>query len=392
MFKSATLSQLTAGFVAILVGCTSTVVLIFQAAAITGASTAEVSSWLLSLGIGMGITCIGFSLYYRIPILTAWSTPGAALLITSLSGATLPETIGIFIFSASLSLLAGITGFFEKIMSHIPRSFAAAMLAGILLHFGTNIFVAMQNQFLLVCAMFFAYLMGKRFFPRFVILVVLLLGIIIVNVKGLCHISNFHLAMSKPIFTAPVFTVAKLIGVGIPLFIVTMVSQNIPGFAVIRTAGYKAPVSSIITVNGLVNLILAPFGAFAINLAAITAAICLSKEADADPTTRYKATMYGGIFYLLFGLFSATVVMVFSALPQELILAIAGLALLSTIGNSLQAAVEDESQREPALITFLVSASGISLFGIGAAFWGLVAGFIALVFLKAFKTKVFATS
>jgi benzoate membrane transport protein len=387
MHKAFSLSNVVAGFVAVLVGFTSSVAIIFQAAAAAGATPAEISSWILALGIGMGITCIGFSLYYRIPILTAWSTPGAALLVTSLSGVSMPEAIGAFIFSAILIILSGFTGFFEKVITRIPRSLAAAMLAGILLQFGTHIFIVMQHQFLLVCAMLISYLIGKRIFPRFVILIVLLLGIIISEMKGLIHLNNFHMALSASIFTTPEFSIPVLISIGIPLFIVTMTSQNIPGIAVMNTAGYHPPISPLITWTGFTNLLLAPFGGFAINLAAITAAICVSKEADHDPNKRYKSAVFAGIFYLIAGLFGATVVALFAALPKELVLAIAGIALLGTIGMSLKNSLEDDTQREPAVITLLVSASGISLFGIGAAFWGLVAGILSLFILNSYKER-----
>ncbi len=387
MLKATSFSHMTSGLVAVIVGYASSVAIIFQAAAGAGATPAEISSWLLALGVGMGLTSIGLSLYYRIPIMTAWSTPGAALLVIGLSGASMPEAIGAFIVSAVLIILSGVTGFFEKAIAHIPRSLAAAMLAGILFQFGTNIFVAMQQQLLLVVTMFITYLIAKYLFPRFAILIVFLLGTLIAGLMGLFHLEHLNITLSAPILTTPEFTFATIIGIAIPLFLVTMTSQNIPGLAVIKASGYEAPVSSIISWTGLINLLIAPFGGFAINLAAITAAICLSKGADPNPTTRYKAAVCAGAFYLIAGLFGATVVTLFMAMPRPLVLAIAGLALLTSIGNSLKTAIDDESQCEAALITFLVSASNISLFGIGAAFWGLVAGVFALIILKLFKNK-----
>ncbi|KTC76922.1 benzoate/H(+) symporter BenE family transporter [Legionella brunensis] len=382
MFKHFTFSTITAGFVAVMVGFTSTAVIVFQAAAAAGATPAEVSSWLLALGIGMGSTCIGLSLYYRVPILTAWSTPGAALLVTSLSGVSMPEAIGAFIFSGLLIFLSGITGWFEKALTYIPRALTSAMLAGILLHFGMNVFVAMQEQFLLVCVMLVAYLLGKRLFPRYVILWVLVLGALIAESKGLFHFENFHFALSTPVLTIPQFSWSVLISIGIPLFVVTMTSQNIPGIAVLHASGYRPPISPLISWTGLTTLLLAPWGGYAFNLAAISAAICAGPEAHSLPEKRYLAAVYAGVFYIITGLCGATVVALFSAFPKELILAIAGLALLGPIANSLKAAIDDEPQREAALITFLVSASGISLYGIGAAFWGLVSGVLSLVLLN----------
>lgn len=387
MSKYFSLSQLTAGFVAVMVGFTSSVIIIFQAATTAGATPNEISSWLLALGIGMGVTSIGLSLFYRNPILTAWSTPGAALLITSLSGVSMAEAIGAFLFSALLITLSGVTGFFERVMTHIPRSIAAAMLAGILFHFGTNTFIAMQHHFFLVFTMFIAYLFSKRFFPRFAILIVLLLGMMLAYSQGLLRLEHLHIALSSPIFTMPVFSLPVLISIGLPLYIVTMTSQNIPGVAVIHAEGYQPNISSIISVTGITNLLIAPFGGFALNLAAITAAICMSKEADPNPANRYKAAVVAGIFYLIAGLFGATVAALFATFPHELIAAIAGLALLGTLGASIKTAIQEDSEREAALVTLLVSASGISLFGIGAAFWGLVAGIICLSFTKICNEK-----
>jgi len=389
MRRAFSLSNITAGFIAVLIGVTSSIVLVFQAASAAGASTAEISSWIFAIGVGVGLSCIGLSLYYRIPILTAWSTPGAALLITSLSGVTMSQAIGAFIFSSLLTILAGVTGLFEKTMSRIPRSLASAMLAGILLHFGINIFTSMQHQFILVFTMFMTFLIGKKLFPRFAILIVMCLGMSISYMQGLFHLDHFHMAFSTPSWTMPTFSLSTMLGIGIPLFIVTMTSQNLPGVAIIHASDYRPPISSIMSWMGLTNLVFAPFGGFTINLAAITAGICLGKEADPDPTQRYKSAIFAGICYLLVGLFGATIVALFTALPTEFILALAGLALLNTINASLKTALEDDKQREAALITLLVTASGITLFGIGAAFWGLIAGIISLALLKSYKNLAF---
>ncbi len=385
IFKDISLTAIIAGFVAVLVGFTSSAVIVFHAAESAGATPAEVSSWLGALGVGMGVTTIGLSLYYRIPVLTAWSTPGAALLATSLQGVPMAEAIGAFLFSAMLITLCGITGWFERVMSRIPMSIAAAMLAGVLLQFGMDVFVSMTSRFLLVFSMFIMYLICKRLLPRYAIVLVLLWGVFVAWSQELLQFDTFEFAVTELVFVAPSFSASTMIGVGIPLFIVTMASQNIPGIAVMRASGYRPPVSSSTTWTGAATLVLAPFGGFALNLAAITAAICMGKEAHEDPDKRYIAAISAGIFYLLTGAFAATVTAVFAAFPKELVLAIAGLALLSTIAGSLSAAMEDVDQREPALITFLVTASGVSLFGIGSAFWGLIAGALALF---AFKRKL----
>lgn len=379
LLKDFSASAIIAGFVTVLVGFTSSAVIIFQAAAALGATPAQTASWMWALGLGMGLTCILPSLRYRVPIVTAWSTPGAAMLITSAAGVPMAEAIGAFIVSAALIALAGFSGAFEKAMKRIPVSLASGMLAGVLLRFGLDAFVSLKTQFALVLAMFVTYLAMRRLQPRYAVIAALAVGIVIAAAQGLLHMDGVTLQLAQPVWTTPAFSASSLIGVALPLFIVTMASQNIPGVAVLRASGYQAPISPIIGLTGVTTLVLAPFGAFALNLAAITAAICMGREAHEDPARRYTAAIAAGGFYLLIGLFGATVSAVFAAFPKELVLAIAGLALLGTIGNGLASALRDEHERESALITFLVTASGVTLFGVGSAFWGLVAGVVAML-------------
>jgi benzoate membrane transport protein len=256
------------------------------------------------------------------------------------------------------------------------------MLAGILFQFGVDVFISLQSQFALVFGMFLVYLVAKKMVPRYAILVVLLVGLILCQIQGLLDFSNFSLHIATPQLVTPKFSLGALIGIGIPLFVVTMVSQNIPGIAVLRTAGYQAPISPLISWTGIATLILAPFGGFAINLAAITAAICTGTEAHEDPQKRYLAGLSTGVFYLFLGIFGAAVAALFSAFPSEFVLTLAGLALMTTIANSLHTAISVTATREAAVITFLVTASGITLFGIGAAFWGMVAGVMAMFVFK----------
>lgn len=368
------LSSVSAGFIAVLVGYTSSAAIIFQAAAAAGASPAEIASWLWALGVGMGVTCIGLSLRYRSPVLTAWSTPGAALLVTGLAGVPMAEAIGAFLFASLLITLAGFSGAFERIMRHVPKTLAAAMLAGVLLRFGVDLFAALPAQGWLVGPMFAGFVVARRFVPRYAVPLTLLLGLAIAAGQGSIRLDEVRVELASPVFTWPVFAPATLIGVGLPLFIVTMASQNLPGLAVLRINGYTTPASPLIGWTGLTGVLLAPFGGFSFNLAAITAAICMSRDADPDPAQRYRAAVWAGVFYLITGLLGATVASLFVAFPRALVLSIAGLALLGTIGNSLAGALADEKERDAALITFLVTASGISLFGVGSAFWGLLLG------------------
>ena len=368
---------LAAGFITVLVGYTSSAAIVFQAARAGGATPAELTSWLMMLGLAMGGTCIGLSLRYRMPIVTAWSTPGAALLANSLLGYSMHQAVGAFIFSAALITLAGATGWFERAMRHIPLSIAAAMLAGVLLRFGMGVFTALQARVELVLPMFLVYLLMRRMLPRYAIVAVLLVGLAIAAATNTLHLGGISTAIGSPVWIAPAFDLKALVSVGMPLFVVTMASQNMPGVAVLRSSGYEPPVSALVGWTGLVNLLLAPFGCFSVNLAAISAAICTGKEAHEDPKQRYLASVAAGGFYLLLGLAGGSVGAVLFALPHELVLAVAGIALFGAIASGFALAMREEAQREPALIAFLVTASGVTLAGIGSAFWGLVAGTLA---------------
>lgn len=382
LLKDFSASAVIAGFVTVLVGFTSSAVIVFQAAQALRASPTEIGSWMCALGLGMGLTSILLSLRYRVPVVTAWSTPGAAMLITTAAGVPMGEAVGAFLTSAGLITLCGFTGWFERIINRIPISIASGMLAGVLLRFGLDVFIAMQTQFVMTFAMFCAYLLTRRVLPRYAVISALALGTFIAGVQGLLQVDTIRLQLAEPVLTLPQFSIDALVGVALPLFVVTMASQNVPGVAVIRASGYSVPISPLIGWTGAATLVLAPFGAFALNLAAITAAICMGREAHEDPAKRYVAAVAAGVFNIVIGLFGATVVAVFAAFPKELVQAIAGLALLGTIGNGLAAALSHEGEREPALVTFLVTASGVALFGIGSAFWGLVAGALSLAVLQ----------
>ncbi|MDR0184244.1 benzoate/H(+) symporter BenE family transporter [Lysobacter arvi] len=371
-------SAIAAGFVTVLVGFASSAAIVFQAAQSLGATPAQIGSWIWALGLGMGLTCIGLSLRYRMPVVTAWSTPGAAMLIGSAAGLPLSDAVGAFVLSASMIAVAGFSGFFERMIGRIPVSLASGMLAGVLLRFGLDTFAALRSQAGLVLAMLVAYLLMRRFAPRYAVIATLLVGIGVAGAAGLLRMEGLSLELARPVFVAPTWSIGAVAGIALPLFIVTMASQNVPGVAAIRAAGYPVPISPVIGWTGVANVLLAPFGAFALNLAAITAAICMGREAHEDPARRYVASVAAGVFYIVVGLSGATVVALFAAFPKELIVAIAGIALLGTLGSSLAMALREESEREAALVTFLVTASGLSLWGIGSAFWGIVAGVVTL--------------
>ena len=379
--KDFSMSAASAGFIAVLIGFASSIAIVFQAAVASGANAEQIESWVWALGIGMGLCTFGLSLYYKRPLIIVWSTPGAALIAASLSGSdsSLEQATGTFIFVGLLIVIVGVSGLFKKLMSYIPLSIASAMLAGILLQFGIGIFSAMNNMPVLVILMFATYVAMKYYLPRYTILVVLLVGTLYCLQTDALTLSQIDWSFATPQWVTPEFSLASIIGIGIPLFIVTMASQNLPGVAILKSSGYSQQnVSPIITTTGLSTLAFAPFGGFTFNLAAITAAICTSEEAHIDPSRRYIAGVSAGVFNIIAGLFGAAVVSLFAAFPHSMVAALAGLALLSTIANSLKAALQVDSEREAALVTFLLSASSLSFFGIGSAFWGVVVGMLVL--------------
>ncbi|SAL43399.1 benzoate/H(+) symporter BenE family transporter [Caballeronia humi] len=382
-FSDTSVSAVVAGFVAMMTGYTSSLVLMFQAGRAAHLTDAQISSWIWALSIGMAVCTIGLSLRYRAPIVIAWSTPGAALLVSSLPNVAYAEAIGAFIVCAVLLTLVGLSGLFDTIMRRIPAGIASALLAGILFEIGIEIFRAAQFQTALVLAMFFTYLVAKRLVPRYAIPLTLVAGIAVAGALGLLDFSRFHVALARPVFTMPVFSIAAAVSIGIPLFVVAMASQNVPGVAVLRADGYTTPSAPLIATTGLASLVLAPFGSHGVNLAAITAAICTGPEAHADRSKRYMAAVWCGIFYLLAGVFGATIAALFAAFPKALVVSVAALALFGSIMSGLANAMHDARQREAALVTFMVTASGLTLLSIGSAFWGLVAGVLTQIVLNA---------
>ena len=386
-FRDLSPSSFTAGFIAVLVGFTSSVAIVLQAALAFKASPAELASWMWALCLGMGLCTLVPSLWLRKPVMVAWSTPGAAVLATAglAGGFSMAEAVGAFMVSAALITLCGVTGWFERVMNRLPLAIASGLLAGVLARFGMQAFTAAQTALPLVLTMLLTYLLGKRLTPRYAVPLTLLVAVAFVAVSPGLSGAGIEWGLAKPVLVLPVFTLSAAISLALPLFVVTMASQNLPGVAAIQAAGYSGPdvhdgipISKIITLTGLATLVLAPFGGFALNLSAITAAICMGREAHPDPARRYTAAVSCGLLYVLIGVMGAAVTGVLLAFPKELIAAIAGLALLGTIGNALALALRDEQHREAALVTFLVTLSGVAIAGVGSAFWGVLAGALAL--------------
>ncbi|MDR9890407.1 benzoate/H(+) symporter BenE family transporter [Pseudenterobacter timonensis] len=374
-----------AGFVAVLVGYASSAAIVWQAALAAGATPAQSAGWMTALGVGMGISTLALSFWYKAPVLTAWSTPGAALLATSLHNVTLAETIGIFIFANALILLCGITGLFARLMRIIPPALAAAMLAGVLLRFGLTAFSHLEDRFVLCGSMLLAWIVAKALAPRYAIIATLLAGGVVAWLEGdvVTSALNFSFVMPQPV--APAFHLSTLISVGLPFFLVTMTSQNAPGFATLQAAGYRVAVSPLIVVTGGLALLLSPFGVYSICIAAITAAICQSPDAHPDRDKRWLAAAAAGLFYLLAGVAGGSIAGLLTALPAGWVEILAGLALLGTIAGSLAQALSQPNERDAAIVTFLVTASGVTLAGIGSAFWGLIAGGLCTVAFSRFR-------
>ncbi|MCE4054541.1 benzoate/H(+) symporter BenE family transporter [Pseudomonas sp. Au-Pse12] len=375
--KDLSLSAVIAGLIAVIISYAGPLIIVFQAAREAHLPSDQVSSWIWAISIGSGLTGLLLSWRLKVPVITAWSTPGAALLVSMLPTVSLPQAIGAYVVASLIIAVVGLSGAFDKLMSRLPKAIAAAMLAGILFRFGAGLFTSVTLQPALVLAMIAAYLLGKRCSPRYAILAVLLVGCAMAAGLGEFNGGSITLALAEPIFIAPEWNWHAIVNIGLPLALVTLTGQYVPGMAVMRSAGYTTPARSIVSWTAITSALLAPFGSHGINLAAITAAICTGREAHEDPNKRYIAGIACGLFYILMGIFGATLASVFAALPKELIAALAGLALFGAISAGLSGAMADEKQREAALITFLVTASGMSFLGLAAAFWGLIFGLVA---------------
>lgn len=374
MFQHFQLSHLTAGFTAVLVGYTSSVVLVIQAATAAGSTPGHVTSWLLILGLTMGLTTIGFSWYFKLPILTAWSTPGAAMLITAAPDYTLQENIGAFIVSGVLIFLTGLIKPINRWLSNIPSQIATAMLAAILLPFCLKAFTPLGDSPLIFFSMLFAFLAGKFLAPKYTMLILLIIGIGNALYFYDFNAQSVDFTLSLPRWETPTFSLNAMLNIAFPLYIITMLSQNLPGIAMISSYGYKIKTAPLFLGTGFANMLSAPFGGFSANLAAISAAICMNEEVDRDASKRYKATIWAGIFYLIAGCWASTVVSLFLLLPTTIMQILAGLALFGTLLMCLKNSFASGKEVEPALLTFLITLSGVTFLGVNSPILGLIAG------------------
>ncbi|KQK28943.1 benzoate transporter [Bosea thiooxidans] len=371
-----------AGLISVIVNYGGTFILVFQAAKVAGLSPELTASWVWSVSIGVGLTGLFLSWRHREPIITAWSTPAAAFLVSALATTPYAEAVGAYMISAAAFVALGLSGCFERVIRLIPPAIASGLLAGILLQFGIGAFGGANVDPLLVGLLVVAYVVLKRFSARYAVVGILILGLTFLLTQDRVDLSGLRLQLAAPVFTMPAFSLNALLSVALPLFLITLTGQYMPGMLVLRNDGFKTSANPIVTVTGLGSLIMAPFGSHAFNIAAITAAIATGKEAHEDPTKRWLAGIAAGCFYVLVGVFGVTLAAVFMAFPATFITTLAGLALLGTIGGSLAGAMADPASREAALITFLASAANIKLLGIGGAFWGLLIGFAAYLVLN----------
>lgn len=371
-----------AGLISVIVNYGGTFILVFQAAKVAGLSPELTASWVWSISIGVGVTGMILSWMSREPIITAWSTPAAAFLVTALVATPYAEAVGAYLISAAAFVALGLSGWFERVIRLIPPGIAAGLLAGILLQFGIRAFGGMSIDPLLAGLLILAYVVFKRFSARYAVVGILVLGLAFLLLQERVDLSGLQLKLATPVFTMPAFSLNALLSVALPLFLITLTGQYMPGMLVLRNDGFKSSANSIVTITGLGSLLMASFGSHAFNIAAITAAIATGREAHEDPSKRWIAGIAAGVCYILVGLFGVTLAAVFMAFPATFITTLAGLALLGTIGGSLATALADVKTREASLITFLASAANITLLGIGGAFWGLVIGLIAHVVLN----------
>lgn len=371
-----------AGFITFLIGISVSAVLVIQGAQTLGATPEQISSWLWALGLSIGVSGLVLSWKYRYPVATAWSTPGIALIIATGSHYSLSAAIGAFIVCGILTAFVGFSGLFQRLLSKIPMSLSCAMLAGILLKFGIQLFTDLQQSWAFILTLLAIYLIAKRLWPRYCIVLTVVAAMILCPVFMPFQFPHLSWSLAKPVWISPEFSASTILGLALPLFIINMSSQFLPGIGMIKSYGYQPHTNSLVGWIGVSQTILAPFGAFSVCLAAISAAVSLDDQVHPDPKRRYIAGMSCGLFYILMGLFATTLTGLLMAFPKIFIVTLAGIALLGTISHNIAIAFKEPQDREPALLTFLMSASGVQFFGIGSAFWGLLLGIVVAIILN----------
>jgi benzoate membrane transport protein len=380
-FKDFSISAVAAGFLAVLVSYSGPLIIFFTAAQSAQVSPEMISSWVWAISIGAAVSGIALSWWFKVPVVTAWSAPGTVLLVSLFPAMTLNQAAGAYITAAVILFLIGISGYFDKLMRAIPKGIAAAMMAGILFQFGTGAFKSVESAPALAFGMLLAYLFLKRVVPRYCIVLLLVVGVVLAVLLEGASLNGVTLALATPMFIEPEWTWSATLSLAIPLVLVSLTGQFLPGMAILQQSGYNTPARPLIAGISLVSIPVAFFGGITIVIAAITAAMCTGKEAHENPDKRYVAGIANGVFYLLGACFAGTIVLLFTALPSTFIAVLAGLALVGAIGSNIVGAVSDADHREASVITFLATASGMTFLGLGSAFWGVVIGTAAYLVL-----------
>ncbi|NUF83815.1 benzoate/H(+) symporter BenE [Acinetobacter seifertii] len=371
------ISATVAGFLAVLISYSGPLIIFFQAAQRAHVSTDMMVSWIWGISIGAAVSGIYLSIKYKTPVITAWSAPGTALLVTLFPNVSLNEAVAAYITSAIVIFLIGVTGYFDKLLKWIPQDVAAGMMAGILFQFGISLFTASDSMPFIVFSMLIVFLIAKRLMPRYTMIWVLVSGVLLSLILGKMNPVDVSFSLAIPQWISPEWTWNSTLNLAVPLILVSLTGQFLPGMAIMKLSGYDTPAKPIITVTSIASLAVACVGGITIVLASITAALCMGKDAHELKEKRYIAGIANGIFYILGGLFAGSIVMLFSLLPKELVAALAGLALLGAIATNISVAMKNDSQRDAALITFLATASGMHFLGLSSVFWGICIGVIA---------------
>ncbi|WP_295479431.1 benzoate/H(+) symporter BenE family transporter [uncultured Pseudomonas sp.] len=383
LFKDVSLSAVVAGCIATLISYAGPLVIIFQAADSAQLSHAQLSSWIWAISIGSALLGAWLSLRFRVPVVVAWSIPGSALLVSQLPQIGLDQAVGAYLMASLLLWLVGVSGAFDRLIARLPGSIAAGMQAGILFSFGVALFESLPARPWLVLAMFATYVLMRRLLPRYAVMAVLLVGVLVTWLGGEFRADALVLGLATPTLIEPQFSLQGFFNLALPLVLVALTGQFMPGMAVLRNAGYQTPASPLIGATALGSAVLAPFGCHGLNLAAVTASLCTGREAHDNPRRRYIAALSGSLLYLVFGIAGATLVSLFAAFPRELVAALAGLALFGAISEALGRSTVQVEERDAGLFTFLVTASGVSFLGLSAAFWGLLAGLVVHLAMNA---------
>lgn len=371
------ISATVAGFLAVLISYSGPLIIFFQAAQRAHVSTDMMVSWIWGISIGAAVSGIYLSIKYKTPVITAWSAPGTALLVTLFPHISLNEAVAAYITSAIVIFLIGVTGYFDKLLKWIPQDVAAGMMAGILFQFGIGLFTASDSMPFIVFSMLIVFLIAKRLMPRYTMIWVLGAGILLSLILGKMNPVDVSFSLAIPQWISPEWTWNSTLNLAVPLILVSLTGQFLPGMAIMKLSGYDTPAKPIISVTSIASLAVACVGGITIVLASITAALCMGKDAHELKEKRYIAGIANGIFYILGGLFAGSIVMLFSLLPKELVAALAGLALLGAIATNISVAMKNDNQRDAALITFLATASGMHFLGLSSVFWGICIGVIA---------------